>query len=230
MGSSAFEEEELPDEVKGLIDQAISCSMTMIVGEARGACRRYQDYLRSKGYEDVIVGHARSIRYNAGDWRTVQYGDDLKERERRMIEECDSAIIIWVNKSSVIAQNLELLKRLNKPTYVYEYSTRENRSRFGEIDPTRIYSRYHHIRARGNVDVDRAKETIDTFLPSNNEELLVECDDPSLTGYYMNKAIIEKNLENILEVKVESGSCYLKRRARGASESDPKRESADRRY
>jgi len=33
-------------------------------------------------------GHARSIRYNAGDWRTVRYGDDLKERG--MIEDCDS--------------------------------------------------------------------------------------------------------------------------------------------
>jgi len=218
MGSSAFKAEKLPDAVKKLIDKAISRSMTIIVGEAHGACRRYQDYLKSKDYKDVIVGHARSIRYNAGNWRTVQYGDDLKERERRMIEDCDSAIIIWVNKSGVIAQNLELLKRLNKPTYVYEYSTRENKSRFGEIDPTRIYTRYHHIRARANVDIDGVKEIIDTFLASNNEELLVECENPSLTGYYLNKAIIEKNLENVLEVNVESEFCYLKRQARAAHE------------
>jgi len=168
--------------------------------------------LKSKGYEDVIVGHARSIRYNAGNWRTVKYGDNLKEREMRMIEDCDSAVIIWVNKSSVIAQNLERLKRLNKPTYVYECSTREKRSRFGVIDPTRIYARYHPISPRTKVDNDRYKEIIETFLASNGEELLVDCEEPSLTGYYLTKVIFEKNLDNILEVIVESGFCYLKRK------------------
>ncbi|UCH56672.1 MAG: hypothetical protein JSV18_04750, partial [Candidatus Bathyarchaeota archaeon] len=123
MGSSAFKAEELPAVVRERIDEAMVREMTIVVGEAHGACRCYQDYLKSRSYTNVIVGHARSIRYNAGDWRTIQYGDDLKERERRMIEDCDSAVIIWVNNSSVIAQNLERLKRLNKPTYVYEYST-----------------------------------------------------------------------------------------------------------
>jgi hypothetical protein len=35
-----------------------------------------------KGYRNVVVGHARSMRYNAGGWKTVQYGTDLKGRER----------------------------------------------------------------------------------------------------------------------------------------------------
>jgi len=87
-GSSAFKANELPAPVKERIDEAMARGATMIVAEAHGACRRYQDYLKSGGYTNIIVGHARSIRYNAGDWRTVQYGDDLKERG--MIEECDS--------------------------------------------------------------------------------------------------------------------------------------------
>ena len=45
--------------------------------------------------------------------------------------------------------------------------------------------------------------------PFNNEELLVECENPGLTGYYLNKAILEKNLENILEVNVESEGRYM---------------------
>ena len=90
MGSSAFKANELPAPVKERIDEAIARNTTMIVSEAHGACRRDQDYLKSRGYTNVIVGHARSIRYNVGDWRTVQYGDDLKERERGMIEDCDS--------------------------------------------------------------------------------------------------------------------------------------------
>jgi len=213
MGSSAYKAEELPDAVKDLIDEAISRNMTIIVGEAHGACRRYQDYLRTRSYEDVIVGHARSIRYNAGDWRTVKYGDDLKERERRMIEDCDSAIVIWVDNSSVIARNLELLKKLGKSTYVYECSTKDNRSRFGEIDPTRVYSPHRLVRARADVDVNGLMEIIDAFLGSNDEELLVECENPGLTGYHLNKLILDRKVENVLEVKVESEFCYLKRKA-----------------
>ena len=110
MGSSAFKAKQLPSEVRKRIDEAIACKMTIVVGEAHGACRAYQDYLKSKDYRNVIVGHAIRLRYNAGNWKDIQYGKNLKERERRMIEECDKAIIIWVNNSGVIANNLEILK------------------------------------------------------------------------------------------------------------------------
>jgi hypothetical protein len=211
MGSSAFNAEELPAVVRERIDEAMTRNMTMVVGEARGACRRYQDYLNSKGYMDVIVGHARSISYNAGDWRTVRYGDDLKERERGMIEDCDSAIIIWVNESSVIAENLERLKRLGKPTFVYEYSTRDGSERFGELDPSRSYSR--HYRMHPSYRADGLDELIDAFIASDDEEKVVKCENPELTGYHLNKSIVEKDLEGVLEVRVESGSCILRRRA-----------------
>jgi hypothetical protein len=136
MGSSAFKANELPAPVKERIDEAMARGATMIVAEAHGACRRYQDYLKERGYTNVIVGHARSIRYNVGDWRTVRYGDDLKERG--MIEDCDSAMIIWVDSSGVIAENLERLKRLGKPTFVYEYSTRDGEERFGNSIPREL--------------------------------------------------------------------------------------------
>ena len=116
MGSSAFKADELPGVLRDKLDEAMALGVSFIVGEAHGACRRFQDYLWSRGYEDIVVGHARSIRYNAGGWRTLQYGDDLKERERGMIEACDSAVVIWVNNSGVIAKNLELLRRLGKFT------------------------------------------------------------------------------------------------------------------
>jgi hypothetical protein len=146
MGSSAFNAEELPAEVRERIDKAIVSEMTIIVGEAYGACRRFQDYLKSSGYGNVVVGHAKRIRYNAGNWKTVQYGQDLKEREKKMIEDCDCAIIIWVNNSGVIAENLELLKRLKKPTFLYEYSSKDNIAKSGELDPRRIYDPYYHMK------------------------------------------------------------------------------------
>ncbi len=146
MGSKAFKAGKLPAEIASVIDDGISRNMKVLVGEAPGACRLYQDYLHSKGYRDVIVGHARSLRYNAGDWKTVQYGSDLKERERRMIEECDSAIAIWTDRSGVIAENLELLKNMHKPTFLFENSTRTGKTRIGWLDPERTYDPYYHIR------------------------------------------------------------------------------------
>ncbi len=146
MGSKAFNAKELPSEVKERIDIALDREMMIIVGEAPGACRLYQDYLKFKGYRNVIVGHAKSLRYNVGNWSTVVYGNDVKERERKMIEDCDMAIIIWTDNSGVIAENLELLKRLGKPTFLYEYSTRNGRGRGGELDPRRIYDPYYYMK------------------------------------------------------------------------------------
>jgi len=212
MGSSAYKEEELPLEVRKRIDEALALKMTMIVGEARGACRRFQDYLSSRGYEDVIVGHAKSIRYNASGWRTLKYGDDLKEREQGMIEDCDSAIIIWMDNSSVIAKNLETLKKLDKPTYVYELSTKENTASFGMIDPTRSYYRSYGIRARVDVDKQGLSEFVDSFLRSDDAEVEVKCEKPELTGYHLNKLLLEKGVEDVLEVRLIPGSCFLARR------------------
>jgi len=146
MGSSAFNARDLPVEVKERIDGAIACDMKIIVGEAPGANRLYQDYSKSKGYRNVVVGHAVRLRYNVGNWETMQYGKDLKERERRMIEDCDSAVVIWVNRSGVIAENLELLKRLGKPTYLYEYSSETDTAEAGELDPRRTYDPYYYVK------------------------------------------------------------------------------------
>jgi len=146
MGSSAFKAKELPAEVKTMIDEAIARDMPIIVGEAFGACRLFQDYLASKGYRNVVVGHAVRLRYNAGNWKDFQYGKDLKERERRMIEDCDSAIIMWMNNSGVIAENLELLKRLGKPTFLYEYSSKTNTAKAGELDSKRNYDPYYFVK------------------------------------------------------------------------------------
>ena len=140
MGSSKYRARELPLDIRDRLDKAIKNEMTIIVGEAHGSCRLFQDYLVSKNYKDVILGHARSIRYNAGNWKTIKYGDNLKEREKNMILDCDAAIIIWQDKSGVIAENLELLKKLRKPTYLYEYYSSDGSSRSGELDPNRRYS------------------------------------------------------------------------------------------
>ena len=148
MGSSKYREPHLPEEIQEIIDTAIQHEMTFIVAEAHGSCRLFQDYLAAKKYRNVIIGHARSIRYNVGNWSTVKFGDVLKERELNMIRDCVSAVVIWQDNSGVIAENLEYLKKFSKPTYVYEYDSGTGIVSSGMIDPDRVYRTYFSHRRR----------------------------------------------------------------------------------
>lgn len=212
MGSSAYREEGLPPEVAGVLDEALDRGVAVVVGEARGACRAFQDHLAARGYREVVVGHAKSIRYNAGGWPTRMYGEDVKGRERGMIDDCDSAIIIWVNRSGVIAQNLERLKRQGKPTYVYELSSRDGRSSFGPLDPGRSYGYDRRKLGSQRDEFDgRLRGVLEAFMGSGYGERAVDAEDPGLTGYYLNKLILESGLEGAVGVSVESGVCLLRR-------------------
>jgi hypothetical protein len=141
MGSSRFRAKELPKEIQNIINKAIENEMTFIVAEAHGSCRLFQDYLAEKKYRNVIIGNARSIRYNVGDYSTIKYGDNLKERELNMIRESSSAIVIWQDNSGTIAENLENLKKYGIPTFLYEQV--EGKISMGMLDPNRTYRKYY---------------------------------------------------------------------------------------
>ena len=51
-----------------------------------------------------------------------------------------------MNKSGVIANNLEILKRAGKPTFVYECSSEADEVRAGELDPNRIYDQFYYMK------------------------------------------------------------------------------------
>jgi len=51
-----------------------------------------------------------------------------------------------MNKSGVIAENLELLKRHGKPTFLYEYSSETKVARAGELDPKRVYDSFYYMK------------------------------------------------------------------------------------
>ncbi|MFW9873311.1 MAG: hypothetical protein ACFFG0_09430 [Candidatus Thorarchaeota archaeon] len=161
MGSSRYKAKELPSEVRDRLDDVMEKKVTIIIAEAHGSCRLFQDYLASKHYKNIVVGHARSLRYNAGGWRCVRYGDNLKERERNMIGDCDYAIVIWQNSSSVIAENLEYLKKLGKPTFLYEYDSSDGTFHAGEIDPIRSYKKFSPYWKRFK---QREKKSFDKWL------------------------------------------------------------------
>ncbi len=98
------------------------------------------------GWGILGLGTLKSLRYNAGSWKTVKYGDDVTEREGTMIQEADSALIIWTDKSGVIAENLELLKRRGVPTFIYEYETKTGSAKGSWLDPERMYDPYYYAK------------------------------------------------------------------------------------
>jgi hypothetical protein len=63
-----------------------------------------------------------------------------------MIKDCDIAVVIWQDQSGVIAENLENLKKLRKPTYVYEYDSLKGITKWGMLDPDRIYKKQYYYR------------------------------------------------------------------------------------
>ena len=157
MGSKAYKNKKLPVSVRKKLDSAIDRKMNIVVGEAPGANRLFQDYLAAVDYRRVVVGHAKSIRYNAGQWKTRQYGEQVRERENKMILMCDSAIIIWTDKSGVIAENLEVLKRLNKPTFLYEYSNTTGKGKASWLDQDMVYDPYFFWKERMRREKQRNK-------------------------------------------------------------------------
>jgi hypothetical protein len=72
--------------------------------------------------------------------------------------------------------------------------------------------RQRRIQSRSNADLKRLDELVKAFIASGGKEQRVECENPSLTGYYLNKMILGKSMENVLEIKILNGNCYLKRR------------------
>ena len=130
MASSAFRGKALPEEIAEVLDEAMAREMHILVGEARG-CRCYQDCLSHAQYLLVTVGFMRKVRYDVGDWPTEVFGSVLDGKELRMIEECDSTLIIWVNNSGVIGRNIISSKKKLKPIFLYECWTTRSTIRSG---------------------------------------------------------------------------------------------------
>lgn len=80
------------------------------------------------------------MRYNAGNWLDRKYGDNLRNRELNMTKDCASAVVIWQDYSGVIAENLENLKKMTKPIFLFEYHRSTGSVSYEMLDPNRIFS------------------------------------------------------------------------------------------
>ncbi|MGF1471644.1 MAG: hypothetical protein ACFB50_07880 [Rubrobacteraceae bacterium] len=116
--------EEIRQRVQNIADQ----SFKIVLGDANGADKALQNYLRILNYPYVTVYCAGDrCRNNLGSWptRSVNVPPNLKgrdfytQKDKVMADEADYGLVFWDGKSPGALENVvELLKR-NKKTLVY---------------------------------------------------------------------------------------------------------------
>jgi hypothetical protein len=118
----------LDTDVKQRIDRIIEKRLPVIVGDANGADKAVQDYLRSKSYEQVeVFCSGDECRNNAGHWPVRRVPVSGKEKgfdfyatkDRAMADEASVGLMLWDRKSAGTLMNILRLIRQDKKVAVY---------------------------------------------------------------------------------------------------------------
>jgi len=162
-GSRAIE--DLSEKVRDQLDKIIDAQETVLVGDAKGADKLFQEFFAERGYDRVMVycSGTRS-RNNVGEWerKMILVGPGLKGREfyavkdRMMARDADRGLILWDGKSLGSIQNaLELLKR-EKPSTLF----------LSPSDQTFSIATLEDLRPLTDVATGKARKVLETSLES----------------------------------------------------------------
>ena len=114
-------------EVCRRLDRICDSRLRIMVGDANGADKAVQGYLKSKNYPSVEVFCAgKTCRNNVGHWpsRTIDAGklkgfDFYAAKDRVMAEEAAYGLMIWDGESIGTLMNVIRLIRCRKPVAVF---------------------------------------------------------------------------------------------------------------
>ena len=115
-------------EVRCRIDNMVQNQLNIITGDANGADKSMQTYLRELAYPNVTIYYVGTApRNNVGGWPTenVRVEGKLSGREfysrkdREMAQIADLGFVLWDGKSSGSVQNMLWLLLQNKPVVVF---------------------------------------------------------------------------------------------------------------
>lgn len=120
----------LDAEVKRRIDRIIDKRLPVLVGDANGADKAVQEYLRSKSYDLAeVFCSGGSCRNNTGGWpmRTVPVPRNGKRKDfsfyatkdRAMADEASVGLMLWDRESVGTVMNVLRLVRHHKKVVVY---------------------------------------------------------------------------------------------------------------
>lgn len=118
----------LNDMIRSRIQNMMDRGFHVVVGDANGADKAFQDYLADRGYRNVAVFCAgRVCRNNLGGWNVHEVLVDPKlkgrafytQKDKEMAATADYGFVVWDGKSAgSIANVYELLKN-GKRAVVY---------------------------------------------------------------------------------------------------------------
>ena len=115
------------------IDKMIEANSHIVIGDAPGADTRMQEYLKEKGYLDVVVYTTDSeARNNVGNWKVNNISGKKHKDERHIRREKDKAMTKASTKGfgissidddpqSAMSLNIKRLKKQGKPVVLFDY-------------------------------------------------------------------------------------------------------------
>ena len=115
-------------ELRERIDKVINQKFLVLLGDANGADRAFQQYLTEKSYQNVLVFCAGdTCRNNVGRWKTrhVSLERDQKNfqyyaaRDKEMSEVADYGFMLWDGKSKGTLNNIVNMLERDKSVLVY---------------------------------------------------------------------------------------------------------------
>ncbi len=121
-------------DVKQRIERVIEKHLPVLVGDANGADKAVQEYLRSKSYDLVeVFCSGESCRNNTGGWpvRAIPVNGKRKDfsfyatKDRAMADEASVGLMLWDKKSVGTLMNVLRLIRQGKKVVVYISPERE---------------------------------------------------------------------------------------------------------
>lgn len=135
----------LAPEVRQCLDQLIEESSRVLVGDANGADKAFQQYLSQLRYPHVTVfSSLTTARNNVGHWPIERVEPPHKTRDfafftakdAEMARRADRALMIWDGKSAGTMVNVARLVAAGKPVIVYVGPRRSLRTieRAGDLE------------------------------------------------------------------------------------------------
>ena len=118
----------LSDALRGRIDRIVEKDIPVLIGDANGADKAVQRYLRERAHERVEVFSSDAIpRNNVGDWpvRVVRPAharrdfDYYATKDRAMAAEATIGLMVWDGESRGTLLNVLRLIGQHKPVVVY---------------------------------------------------------------------------------------------------------------
>src|SRR6267154_5277860 len=119
----------LHPEVVLRLDQLVDKQASILVGDANGADKSVQHFLKTKKYREVeVFCSGDECRNNVGDWRLRRVAVDSRKRDfdfyaakdQLMSREADSGLMIWDNKSAGTLMNALRLVRQGTRVSIFE--------------------------------------------------------------------------------------------------------------